>query len=279
MRRVLLLGALALVVSGCASGASAALPNADIAPFRSDPTVSVALAAISGGDVTVKLSATNFKPIPADQATNPHLYGEGHFHLFVDVPPTAPGEVIPKTKGIYHTADAVFTITGLASGRHHLWVVLGYSDHTPYQAVAVDGGKAHGTIAELDFTVGPGQTAVQTPETTATPSPAASPTTAAASPSPSATSGGTVAKTIQVVADASNGGAYNPSSATVSVGDTVKWDWTDDSAQHSVTEDNGKFDSGLQSKGQSFTFKFTSAGSYKYHCSVHPQMLGTITVK
>lgn len=278
MRRVLLLGALALVLSACASGASAALPNTDIAPFRTDPTVSVALAAISGGDVTVKLSATNFKPIAADQATNPHVYGEGHFHLFVDVPPTAPGEVIPKTKGIYHTAETVFTITGLGSGRHHLWVVLGYSDHTPYQAVAVDGGKAHGTIAGLDFTVGPGQTPVQPPETTASPSPAVNPSPGP-SASPSAASGGAVAKTIQVVPDASNGGAYNPGSATASVGDTVKWDWIDDSAQHTVTSDDGKFDSGLQSKGQNFTFKFTAAGTYKYHCSVHPLMLGTITVK
>jgi plastocyanin len=276
----LLLGPLAVLLSGCAAGASAALPNTDIAAFRTDPTVSVALAAISGGDVTVKLSATNFKPIPAEQATNPHVYGEGHFHLFVDVPPTAPGEVIPKTKGIYHTAETLFTIPGLGSGRHHLWVVLGYSDHTPYQAIAVQKGKVHGTIAELDFTVGPGQTAVQTPAATPTPSPAASPSAGAAtSPSPSAPSGGTVAKTIQLITDPSNGGAYNPSSLSASVGDTVKWDWVDDSAQHSVTSDDGKFDSGLQSKGQNFSFKFTSAGTYKYHCSVHPQMLGTITVK
>jgi plastocyanin len=280
LRRVLLLGALAVVLSGCAAGASAALPNTDIGAFRTDPTVSVALAAITGGDVTVRLSATNFKVIPPEQATNPHVYGEGHFHLFVDVPPTAPGEVIPKTKGIYHTAATVFMIPGLGSGRHHVWVVLGFSDHTPYEAVAVANGKVHGTIAELEFTVGPGQTPVQPPETLATPSPAASPSAqAAASPSPSAASGGGATKTVQVIADATNGGAYNPSSATASVGDTVKWDWVDDSAQHTVTSDDNKFDSGLQSKGQTFTFKFTAAGTYKYHCTVHPNMLGTLTVK
>jgi plastocyanin len=274
-----MLGVLALVLAGCGLDTSVALPSTRVAPFKTDPTVSVALVGISGGDATFRLSATNFKAIAADQATNPHLYGEGHFHLFVDVPPTAPGEVMPKTKGVYHTAETTFTIPGLSSGRHRLYVVLGYSDHTPYEAVALTGGKAHGTIAQSDFTIGPGQTAV-VPETSATPSPAASPSAAAASPSAAASSAPAGAsKTVAVVADQSNGGAYNPGSATVSVGDTVKWDWQDDSAQHSVTSEDGKFDSGLQGKGSSYSFKFTAAGTYKYKCVVHPQMLGTITVK
>jgi plastocyanin len=84
---------------------------------------------------------------------------------------------------------------------------------------------------------------------------------------------------IQLVADQTNGGAYNPNSAKAKVGDTVQWTWTDDSAQHSVTSDDGKFDSGLQGKGSTFDQKFTSAGTYKYHCSVHPQMLGQVTVQ
>lgn len=273
-----MLGALALVLAGCGLDASVALPNVRVNPFQTDPKVSVSLVAITGGSATFKLSATNFKAILADQATNPHVYGEGHFHLFVDVLPTAPGEVIPKTKGIYHTADTTFTITGLTSGRRHLYVVLGYSDHTPYEAVAVNGGKAHGTIAEFDFTIGPGQTAV-VPVTSPTPSPAASPT-AAASPSAAASApAGGASKPVQVVADQANGGAYNPGSITVNAGDTVKWDWQDDSAQHSVTSDDGKFDSGLQGKGSSYSFKFTSGGTYKYKCVVHPQMLGTVTVK
>jgi plastocyanin len=101
----------------------------------------------------------------------------------------------------------------------------------------------------------------------------ASPSAAASAPAAAA------AARIQLVADQTNGGAYNPNSAKAKVGDTVQWTWTDDSAQHSVTSDDGKFDSGLQGKGSTFDQKFTSAGTYKYHCSVHPQMLGQVTVQ
>ncbi|MDQ6747438.1 MAG: DUF4399 domain-containing protein, partial [Candidatus Dormibacteraeota bacterium] len=281
LRRVLLLGALALFVTGCGSASDTQLPNVDIKPFKSDPTVSVSLGPISGGDVTVRLSSTNFKVLPAGEATNAHQYGEGHYHLFLDVPPTAPGEVIPKVAGVYHVAEPTFTMHNLKSGHHHLYVVLGFSDHQPYQAVADVGGKLHGAINELDFTVGPGQTGNQAPETTTSPSPVPSPATAAASPSPSAQAGGGGGSStrVQVVADQSNGGAYNPGSTTVKVGDTVQWSWVDDSAQHSVTAEDGKFDSGLQGKGSTFSQKFTSAGTFKYKCVVHPQMLGQVTVQ
>ncbi|MDQ6747298.1 MAG: hypothetical protein M3010_04220, partial [Candidatus Dormibacteraeota bacterium] len=89
----MLLGALALFVAGCGSASDTQLPNVEIKPFKTDPAVSVSLGPISGGDVTVRLSSTNFSAIPAGEANNPHKYGEGHYHLFLDVPPTAPGEV------------------------------------------------------------------------------------------------------------------------------------------------------------------------------------------
>lgn len=278
MRRVLLLGALALFVAGCGgTSTDIQLPNVEINPFKTDPTVSVTLGPISGGDVTVRLSSTNFKVVPADQATNPHVYGDGHYHLFVDVPPTAPGEVIPKVAGVYHTAESTFTIHGLKSGKHHLFVELGFSDHVPYQASADVNGKWHGAINDLEFTVGPGQTGNSEPAAVPSPSPsaAAQPSAAPTASAPAATGGGSK---IQVVADQTNGGAYNPQNATAKVGDTLTWSWTDDSAQHSVTDDSGKFDSGLQGKGSSFSYKFTAAGTYKYHCVVHPQMVGQVTV-
>ncbi|MFN2464740.1 MAG: DUF4399 domain-containing protein [Candidatus Dormibacteria bacterium] len=275
----MLLGTLALFLAGCGSSSDTLLPNVEIKLFKSDPAVSVALGPISGGDVTVRLSSTNFKVVPPAEATNAHVYGEGHYHLFVDVPPSAAGEVIPRTPGVYHTAESTFTIHNLKSGHHHLYVVLGFSDHMPYQAFIETGGKLRGAINELDFTVGPGQTGNRAPETTATPSPAASPSAAAVSPSPSAqASGGGGGTKVQVVADQANGGAYNPQNATAKVGDTVQWAWTDDSAQHSVTADDGSYDSGLQGKGSSFSYKYTSAGTYKYHCLVHPQMVGQVTV-
>ena len=270
MRRVMLLGALALLMAGCST--ESALPATDIAPFKSDPTATVSLVSIDGNNVTVRLNATNFKAIDPASAANSHLYGEGHFHLFLDVSPTAPGEVTPHAPGIYHTPDSTYTIHGVKDGHHHLVVVLGFSDHTPYEGVAHNASSLSGAIAAIDFTTGAGQTKVTVPPPTSAPS--AAPSAGASAP---ATAGG--GPTVHVVADATNGGAYNAASATVSVGGTVTWVWDDDSASHTVTSDDNKFDSGLQSKGYKFTQKFTSAGTFKYHCSVHPNMLGTVKVQ
>ncbi len=47
---------------------------------------------------------------------------------------------------------------------------------------------------------------------------------------------------------------------------------------HHLHEDNGLFDSGVLPPQGRFTFKFTAAGTYTYHCTIHPGMVGTITV-
>jgi plastocyanin len=66
----------------------------------------------------------------------------------------------------------------------------------------------------------------------------------------------------------------------VKVGDTVEWDWVDPEQPHTVTADDGTFDSGApQSKGSVFKFTFTRAGTYPYKCQIHPSMTGKITVQ
>ncbi|MGI8610208.1 MAG: cupredoxin domain-containing protein [Candidatus Dormibacteria bacterium] len=279
---MMLLGALALFLAGCST--ESALPQTDIAPFKNDPRVAVELASINGANVTVNISATNFKAIDPATATSTHVYGEGHYHLFLDVPPTAPGEITPHAPGIYHTPESTYTIRDVKDGHHHLSVVLGFSDHTPYQDVAQRGTAVFGAIASIDFVTGSGATKVTAPPPSATPS--AAPSSAASVPSASApaasapaTASGGSTTSVKIVADATNGGAYNPGSVSVAVGGTVEWTWEDDSASHTVTAEDGKFDSGLQSKGQKFSQTFKAAGTYKYKCSVHPQMLGTVTVK
>ena len=50
--------------------------------------------------------------------------------------------------------------------------------------------------------------------------------------------------------------------------------------QHSVTSRDGLFDSGVEDPGGSFQFTFTKAGTYRYYCVVHPDLMsGTIVVK
>jgi plastocyanin len=46
-----------------------------------------------------------------------------------------------------------------------------------------------------------------------------------------------------------------------------------------VSSDSGVFDSGTIQPGGTFSFKFTSAGTFAYHCNIHPYMMATITVQ
>jgi plastocyanin len=64
---------------------------------------------------------------------------------------------------------------------------------------------------------------------------------------------------------------------TVPVGTTVVVR-NDDSAGHTWTADDGAFDSGFIDGGGTFEFTFTEAGTFAFHCEVHPAMTGTITV-
>jgi len=71
--------------------------------------------------------------------------------------------------------------------------------------------------------------------------------------------------------------AFDPSSVAVDAGATVTWT-NQDSTAHTVTADDGSFDSGTLDAGASFSFTFTSAGTVSYHCSIHPNMVGSVTI-
>ena len=71
--------------------------------------------------------------------------------------------------------------------------------------------------------------------------------------------------------------AFNPSVLNVPAGTTVTWT-NGDSVVHTVTSDSGAFDSGQIPSGQTFSYTFNTAGTYTYHCAVHPSMKATIVV-
>lgn len=71
---------------------------------------------------------------------------------------------------------------------------------------------------------------------------------------------------------------YDPQQVTIKVGDTVTW-VNQDAPKHDVVADNGEFKSDLFDKGGTFSFTFTKAGTYPYHCSIHPGMVGTVVVQ
>lgn len=72
--------------------------------------------------------------------------------------------------------------------------------------------------------------------------------------------------------------AYTPATVTVKKGTTVTWTNQDD-VKHDVNADNGAFKSELLDKGESFSYTFNEAGTFKYHCTPHPNMIGTVIVE
>src|SRR6202011_1597870 len=70
---------------------------------------------------------------------------------------------------------------------------------------------------------------------------------------------------------------FTPAELTVKVGTTVTWTNHDD-IPHTIVS-AGKFRSKALDTDNSFSFTFTAAGDYKYFCSLHPHMTGTIKVE
>ncbi|HKG57226.1 MAG TPA: cupredoxin family copper-binding protein [Candidatus Limnocylindrales bacterium] len=73
------------------------------------------------------------------------------------------------------------------------------------------------------------------------------------------------------------GFAFAPPATNVKVGDTVTWT-NQDTVAHTATLDDKSVDSGNLAAGATFSHAFPQAGTFAYHCSIHPQMKGTITV-
>lgn len=72
--------------------------------------------------------------------------------------------------------------------------------------------------------------------------------------------------------------AFNPSTLTIKAGGNVTWT-NHDSVDHQVKSDTGLFESSPLANGQSYTYQFTSPGTYNYSCAIHPTMHGTIVVQ
>jgi plastocyanin len=66
--------------------------------------------------------------------------------------------------------------------------------------------------------------------------------------------------------------------SSVPVGTTVTVT-NEDAISHTWTSDDGLFTSGSLSQGETFEFTFTDAGEYEFHCGIHPEMTGSITVE
>ena len=74
------------------------------------------------------------------------------------------------------------------------------------------------------------------------------------------------------------GFAFSPGSVTVAVGDTVTWA-NADAQSHTATADDASFDTGTIAGSTSKSVTFATAGTFGYHCKIHPQMTGTVVVR
>jgi plastocyanin len=71
--------------------------------------------------------------------------------------------------------------------------------------------------------------------------------------------------------------AFQPTTISVPAGTTVVW-VNHDPVEHTVTDVNQLWDSGLFNTSASFSKTFTEPGVYNYYCIPHPTMIGTIEV-
>jgi plastocyanin len=71
---------------------------------------------------------------------------------------------------------------------------------------------------------------------------------------------------------------FAPASLTIKTGSTVTWT-NDDDEPHTVVSDTGLFRSGALDTNESFSFRFDKPGTYRYACSIHPRMVGTIVAE
>ena len=72
--------------------------------------------------------------------------------------------------------------------------------------------------------------------------------------------------------------AFSVATLSVSAGTQVTWT-NNDATAHTVTADDGSFDSGNIAPGGSFSHTFTSMRTVKYHCQIHPMMKAAVVVK
>ena len=84
--------------------------------------------------------------------------------------------------------------------------------------------------------------------------------------------------TITMVGDRGNQ-SFSPNPTTMRVGQTVAWK-NGDTTAHDATQDASRFGTGTISAGATSTpLAMSTAGTFTYHCTIHPGMVGTLVVQ
>ena len=107
--------------------------------------------------------------------------------------------------------------------------------------------------------------------------PTAEASTAASAPAAGGGSACSQSATAGQVAVAIKDFAFGPADIQAKVGDTITFT-NNDSASHTATLDDGSCSTGTISPSSSDGLMFSAAGTYPFHCKIHSNMKGTITV-
>ncbi len=73
------------------------------------------------------------------------------------------------------------------------------------------------------------------------------------------------------------GYVFTPATISIPLGETVRWT-NYDAVVHTSTSDTGKWDSGPLNQNQFYDYAFADYGSFPYHCTPHPWMVGKVVV-
>jgi plastocyanin len=163
-------------------------------------------------------------------------------------------------------------VSFFSSHAHKAWLVL-----LALSALVLLAACGGGTTSGSGSTPTPATGNTPTATTAGT-----TPTATTAGTTPTATTAASNGQAVTITTDSSGSFAFSPATLTVKVGTKVTWT-NMTQAGHTVTSDDGKsFDSGISNpiaaSGGTYSFTFKKAGTFTYHCQIHPFMKATITV-
>lgn len=260
MRSLLLV--LAVLVAGCAEEGAAPTPGGQTASPVATPSPALT-------------PTPSVAPVATPSAPAPHGPEEGQVAIvgfeFVNAETYVPAGTAVlwyNQDPVSHTAtadDGSFD-SGTIRSEYGFEHVFGTPGRYPYHC------EIHPTMTGAIVVLGDVVVPL-TPEPT--PSEPTSPTSPSPSPTPTPTPTPASAPAATLV-DIHNF-RFLPGAITVPVGTTVQWK-DHDSAPHTATSDTGAFDTGTISSGGTAQRTFATAGTFPYHCAIHPSMTGTVTV-
>ncbi len=71
---------------------------------------------------------------------------------------------------------------------------------------------------------------------------------------------------------------FSLASVTIKAGDTVRWTNQDTTTHNVMADDHTSWTSPNLPHGTVWSRKFAQAGTFGYHCHIHPEMVGTVEV-